>query len=565
MQPKVERLNRIEEIDLSREADFVLGALRISPSTRSIHLLSQAETIEPRVMQVLVCLHRATGTVVSRDDLIECCWGGQVVGDDAINRCIAKVRRLSELTPQPSFEIETIPRVGYRLKRLTNDSLVTSVLGRRSARDKIALAIMLGAIVVLMAAGFAAWFWSDPKMRAAPRLSVLVLPFANTSGDPAQEYVADAITDDVTIELSRIKGSIVIGRGTAFSYKGKTINIKEVANDLDVRYVLQGTVARTETKFHVTAQLIDGNTETNIWADSLDVDRSSVEDIRVVLVSHLANNLNVQLIRAEAKRSEKKTHPDAIDFVMKARSINQYADEKLYYQKLQLIEQALSIDPDYELAFAYRASMAISLLSRQKYRNDADQLLANAQRDASRAIELDPTDPLAFYALAFVRRYQGRLGDAIIAASRAIELNPNYAAAIGLRARIYVEAGQSRKALADLDTALHISPRDPDAGSILWGKCYANIHLGQFNDALPLCEQIWGQYQYWYNAYGLLTVYSALGEHEKAEMVKDKLLKIVPDFSITRLRHFIKSGNDKFQKENEEYVFPYLRQAGIPE
>ena len=159
-----------------------------------------------------------------------------------------------------------------------------------------------------------------PGTLSAPRLSIVVLPFANLSGDPEQEYFVDGVTESLTTDLSLISGSFVIGRHTAFTYKGKALDLKKIGRELNVRYVLEGSVQRSDDRLRVNAQLVDAATGSHLWAERFDKRVVDLFDMQDEIVSRLANTLNAQLIEAEAQRAERTLHPDALDLCFQGRA-----------------------------------------------------------------------------------------------------------------------------------------------------------------------------------------------------------------------------------------------------
>ena len=233
------RAGEAGEIDLAREGGFTLGPLRISPSTREVQAIGRGEVIEPRVMQALVCLTRADGAVVSRDELIRRCWGGRIVGDDAINRCIAKVRHIADMTDPPPFVVETIPRVGYRLRSLAPATRVVSLeppapsaaesahtppMGELRSRRRWWLwgPMIAGVAVAALVVG-----WRFIALSSLPpsMLSIAVLPIRNLTGDPSLDAAADRLTEDVMTVEGR--GSFFVApRDATFAFKGKPFDAR---------------------------------------------------------------------------------------------------------------------------------------------------------------------------------------------------------------------------------------------------------------------------------------------------------------------------------------------------
>lgn len=228
---------------LAHEPVVRLGALDIDPARRRIlHDDGREEIVEPRVMQVLVALIRASGQILTRDELMASCWRGMVVGEDAINRVIGRLRRLAGGLGAGVFELQTITKVGYRL--------VSEHLPR--ARPG-------GAALIL-----------------PDRPSICVLPFANMSDDPQQEYFCDGVSEDLITDLSKIRGLFVVARTTAFSYKDRPLDIPALARELNVGHVLEGSVRTVDGQVRITAQLIDGASGGHLWAERYDRDLKDV-------------------------------------------------------------------------------------------------------------------------------------------------------------------------------------------------------------------------------------------------------------------------------------------------
>jgi TolB-like protein len=391
------------------------------------------------------------------------------------------------------------------------------------------------------------------------------LPFANTSGDPGQEYVADAITDDITVELSRIRGSFVIGRGTAFSYKGKALDLREIAKELNVRYILQGTASRTDGIFRVTTQLADGTSGANIWADNTEKEGEKVAEIRHDVVAHLAILLNLQLVSAEAKRAETKSNPDSVDLTMQAwGKFNQNRTNDNAYLAIKLLDKALKIQPDYEPALAGRARIKHWIATDQP---DIMQPFLEAEKDALRAIQLDPSDPVPYLALSGIEGYLRRPEESRLANDRALELNPNYVEALRHKSDHLLSDGSFQLSLENIENAIYLSPRDPDMDILLFTQCKGYFYLGNFTEAKPLCSKYINSNPSWEKFAYLLAIYAALGDVKKSELMKTSLTKIVPAISIGWIKGTPPIANHALnaQQADEQYLFLNLRKAGIPD
>ena len=265
---------RDDEIDLAEEADFILGALRVSPSSREVRWAGGAEAVQPRVMQTLVCLARAESAVVSRDELIGRCWGGRAVSEDAIHRSIAKARQIADVAgAPPGFVIDTIPRVGYRLRRLaaagSPEALVNGHGGgpplspgeppAPKARTIRRWRLVAGACVI-GATGLAAWFLTalnHTASAAPPPRSVAILPIQNLTGDPGLDSAADRLTEDVSYIVGRSGYIIVAPRTATAALRRKPVDDQTLGRALRIRYVVAASLRRDAAGYRVNYQMVD--------------------------------------------------------------------------------------------------------------------------------------------------------------------------------------------------------------------------------------------------------------------------------------------------------------------
>jgi class 3 adenylate cyclase/TolB-like protein len=301
----------------------------------------------------------------------------------------------------------------------------------------LALAL-LAAVAFAWRAGYAPRFMAasvDDKLANAPRLSVVVLPFENLSGDKEQDYFADAITDDLTTDLSHLHDSFVISRGTAFTYKGKPIDAKQIGRDLGVRYLLEGSVRRVGENVGVNAQLISTETGAHVWADRFDGERSKLGELQVEFVSRLANSLGLELVKAEALRAtrERPNNPDAADLAMRGWAIlNSNPDKAGYRDAATLVERALALDPQNISAMLGLVEVLVSLVNTNQS-DDRPGDIARAEETIDRALALQPHNSYAHNLKGWVFNAKAQWGPAIAEAEAATAENPNdahaYAAA----------------------------------------------------------------------------------------------------------------------------------------
>jgi len=393
-----------------------------------------------------------------------------------------------------------------------------------------------------------------------PRLSIVVLPFANIGGDPEQEYFVDGVTESLTTDLSRISGSFVIARNTAFTYKGKPVDVKQIGRDLNVRYVLEGSVQRGGDRFRVNVQLIDTETGAHLWAERFDKPIADLFDMQDEVVARLANTLGHELVKAEARRSQRLTNPDAVDLTMRGWAIlNQttmLSDMNVVAEAFGLFEQALDLDPDNVDALV-GAAAAERFNHINAGKQWAPEQIARIEERLGRAIRLDPTNARAYTVRGMLYVVTKRTREALQAARNAVNLNPNYAAAYAQLAQNQVAPEEWSQSIANIDQAIKLSPRDPELGRWHWIKGKTLLYMREYPDAIreghAAIDNGWAIW----SAYLVLAAgYALNGQQKEAEDFAARILDANPTFTIKYLRSRV---------EDPEVMFEGLRQAGLPE
>jgi len=371
---------------------------------------------------------------------------------------------------------------------------------RRSPLAPLGLGI--AALAILAAAG--AWYLigasrAPPVAITAPapvasnaaapaepvHLSIVVLPFANLSGDPAQDYFADGITENLTTDLSRIRNSFVIARNTAFTYKGKSIDAKEIGRELGVRYVLEGSTQRDQNRVRINAQLIDAESGAHLWADRFEEDVADLFKLQDEVVARLANTLGIELVKAEAEKATRSKNPDAVDLTMRGWALarpSQQTKEKNEAART-LFEQALKIDPDNADALAGGAYTYANEYVAWGRKPDTDYD-AKILGPADQAIALAPNTLWAYYVKCVYLYYSHRANECIDVADAGLAINPNFANLWALRGGAKVFLGRFEEAKADIQRGLELSPRDPLIWLSHWYLGGAELGLGRTDAAI---------------------------------------------------------------------------------
>jgi TolB-like protein len=272
---------------------------------------------------------------------------------------------------------------------------------------------------------------AEQRPSSPPPLSIVVLPFSNFSGDPAQDYFVDGLTEDLTTDLSRIDGSLVIARNTAFTYKGKAVDVKAVGRELGVRYVLEGSVRRTGDTVRINVQLIDSETGLHVWAERFDHDVGDLLELGDRIASRIARSLDLQLVEAESRRGAARANPDATDLAMRGWAlINRARSRENTMGAADLFQQALAIDPD-NVRAGLGLARASYFMTTQRLVDQPTLLLERAETLARRAVALAPSSGLAHNVLSDVLTGKKQLDDALVAMRKAVEINRNDAGAWG--------------------------------------------------------------------------------------------------------------------------------------
>jgi TolB-like protein len=319
---------------------------------------------------------------------------------------------------------------------------------------------------------------SAPERAGPPRLSIVVLPFANLGGDLEQEYFVDGVTESLITDLSRIAGSFVIARNTAFTYKGKPYDVNQIGRELNVRYVLEGSVQRSVNRLRVNIQLIDTESGAHLWAERFDKPVADLFDMQDEIVARLANQLGAQLIAAEARRAEKAPHPDSMDLYFQGSAcLNKGYSPEQVTQARGFFESALARDPSNVEALV-SAAFVDFYRANSLYADDRATLLAAAEATLTKALSLAPIHALAHVWLGHVQIHTNRTAQGIAECERALALDRNLATAHAVIGYAKYFIGHGEETEAHVNEALRLSPRDTNAHVWMSVAGCAKIDLG---------------------------------------------------------------------------------------
>jgi adenylate cyclase len=402
----------------------------------------------------------------------------------------------------------------------------------------------------------------------APRLSLVVLPFANLNNDPEQDYFVDAITTDLTTDLAQMPGAFVIGRETAFTYKNKPIDLKTLGKDLGIRWAVQGAVRRNEDQVRVNVSLTDLQTAGDVWSDRFDGNRTNIPLLQDQITERLARSLNIKLIQAESRRSEadRSRSPDAMDFNMRGLAKSFEPPSKTQNaQAKALFESALRLDPDNVGAMIGKAKcLAIDVTFGWSASPVEDQKQATDLIE--RALSKNPGSARAHWVKGNILLI-GHPEEALAEYDAALDINPNFQTAHASKGVALIFSGRAREALSPVQLAIRISPKDNFAYFWHGTLCRAHLHVREYNEAIEECRRSMNMNSSHLQAYiDLISAYGATGQMEQARQTMAALNKMRPIFTLRGYRQFSYafSSNAQYRREVDDVV-DGLRKAGIPE
>jgi TolB-like protein/class 3 adenylate cyclase/Flp pilus assembly protein TadD len=406
---------------------------------------------------------------------------------------------------------------------------------------------------------------TTPIPQSAPRLSIVVLPFANMGGDPEQDYFVDGVTESLTTDLSRIAGSFVIARNTAFTFKGKAVDVRQVGRELNVRYVLEGSVQRGGNRLRVNVQLIDAETGNHIWAERFDKPVVDLFDMQDEIAAHVARQLDTALIAAEARRAAQSPLPDATDLYFQGMEWTNKGITPDHLAKAGgFFERALALDPCNVEALIGTAGVEITLAGAYTT-DDRAARLAAASAALTKALSLAPGHALAHLFLGRLLIFSNHGHQAIAECERALALDRNLAAAhatIGL-AKLFI--GRSEETEAHVREALRLSPRDTFAFSWVATAGVAKLYLGNDEEAVAWLRRAIEINRNLPNAHFYLAAALAnLGQLNEARAAAVAGLAINPTYTINGFRAGSSSDDPTFLAQRER-IYKGMQMAGVPE
>jgi TolB-like protein len=523
---------------------YLFGEFSLDTRRRELRRGGELVPVEPQVFDLLALLIDRRDRVVSKDELLASVWRGRIVSESALFNRINAVRKAIGDTGEKQLLIKTLPRKGIRFVgavREHEDASALAAIGRTRPAE--------------------AGPGSQPASLPLPdRPSIAVLPFTNMSGDSDQEYFADGISEDLITGLSRIRWLFVIARNSTFVYKHRTVDVKQVARELGVRYILEGSVRRAGRRLRISAQLVDATTGGNHWAERYDRELGDIFAVQDQITRSVAAAIEPRLLAAEGIRALARS-PDALgawELVARAQTHFWRVTGADHAQAVKELRRAVAAYPEYApaqglLGFCLVFAAHMGWIER-------GQGLDPGSGHARRAIALDDCDPWGHVAMGYWAMMERRTEESIASFRRAVELNPNSAAAHSHLSRGYAFAGRDREAIEHGDLAIRLSPLDPEMALFLGAIAVAHYAAKRYAESVRYTTQALRLRPGFQGAQRLRC--SGLAQSNMVEEARSFLAAIrreQPQLSIDWVR-----GNVPFQTlELMERFLQGLRKAGL--
>ncbi|HXZ22955.1 MAG TPA: winged helix-turn-helix domain-containing tetratricopeptide repeat protein [Pseudolabrys sp.] len=519
-----------------RNVLFLFNNYTLDSERRELRADSAVIAIEPQVFDVLLYLIENRDRVVSKDDLIESVWGGRIVSESTLTSRINAVRKALGDSGEKQDFVRTFARKGFRF--------VATV----EIKDKAGKALVEQDHVAL----------TVPQ-----KPSIAVLPFSNMSGDPEQDPLVDGITEEIITALSRVRWFFVIARGSAFAYKRRETDPSEIARELGVRYILMGSVRHAGDRIRVSAQLIDSNSRGNVWARSYDRALSDIFSVQDDITQTIVGAIEPELGRAERERARIKQRESIDAWSVYQRGmfhLYRYTQDDLV-QARKLFKEAIAIDPD--LAPAYSAiAEACYYEVVYGFAGSPSDNRSLATETAQKAVALDQNDAGAHCTLGRIRYLCRDYAAAISELELALSLNPSLALAhYGLGAA-FVFSGRPHEAFPHLQSAIRLSPQDPNIGSYLVRFAEAKYLVGDDEAAVHFALKALAQPSFQWSRYAILiAALGQLGRREEAQRYVAEVTEKRPNFSVA----FVQTMHPFSRDMGIDRYYEGLRKAGVPE
>ena len=512
---------------------YLFEEYALDPDCRELRRGTTPVSVEPQVLDLLLHLIRNRERVVTRDDLLNTVWRGRIVSESALSTRINAARAVLGDNGEEQRFIKTLPRRGLRF--------VAAVREDHGAAESGSTRLPLS---------------------VSDKPSIAVLPFANLSGDPEQDYFIDGIVEDITTALSRNHAFFVIARNSSFTYKGMPIDIKQVASELGVRYVLEGSVRKSGGRVRVTGQLIEAESGHHLWADRFDGDMAEIFELQDQLVTRVVGAIAPQLEKAEIDRAKRLATGDLAAYDLYLRGLdnwNRWTKEG-NARALQLFYAAMERDRDFSTPYGLAASCHL-LAKANGWASRFDE--TEISRLVERAADIGNDDPVALCWAGHVHAYFFKDVDrALLLIDRALELDVNLAIAWQRSGWVRGYAGDPARAIESLNKAIRLNPLDPRVFLTQSAMAFAHFIAGRDDDAADWAATALRVKPNWMPALRVAIASNAMRGHvEAGERALDLYLRIDPEANIAKICDYYPLRRDI----DRQRLVLAMRKAGMPE
>jgi adenylate cyclase len=500
------------------------------------HLLS----VEPKVFDLLLHLVSNRERVVSKDDLVAAIWDGRIVSDSALTTCINAARNAVGDSGDAQRLIKTLPRKGLRF------------VGHVRERQEIA------------AAADNAFEAPTSSLALPDKPSIAVLPFTNMSGDPEQEYFADGIAEEITMALARLRGFFVISRNSAFTYKGKPVNVQQVGRELGVQYVLEGSVRKAGDRVRIGVQLANAVTGREIWSARYERALVDVFAVQDEITTSVVMAVEPQIYAAERERVQQKPpgRLDAWDCVIRAMSHMWLHTKGSHESALDLLTSALRLDPAYARALGLHAWLSLWHMHQGWSTVGLSGVLPGAFEQALAAVRIDGEDAWAHLALGFAHMFRREHDYSVEQLRTALDLNPNFAVGHACLGLTLAYGGKGHEGVKHFEKQTRLNPRDPFFFLFTGARSFAHFMAGEYQlgleggrRAVRHSPEVSGHWR----ALALSAAMLNLAEEAKAAVAMAR--KFQPDYSVA----WVERASPLVHAHDRERYCNILRPFGLPE
>jgi TolB-like protein/DNA-binding winged helix-turn-helix (wHTH) protein/cytochrome c-type biogenesis protein CcmH/NrfG len=540
----------------------------LDPARRTLMRGERRLELRPKSFDVLAWLASHAGRVVTKEELLSAVWPGVIVTEESLTRCVSDIR--AALGDADQQLVKTVPRRGYVFAVPAVVGRNASMPARHPSRWPVAAALALFALLLL---GGTVWLLVERNAPSDPTLSIVVMQLGSRNGDLQQDYLAEAVTEEITVDLSRIPGAFVIGRSTADTYRGRQADARQIGRELGVRYVLEGGLDRIADKVRLSLQLVDARTGGTLWAERFDGELRDLNALHRRVTGTVAQSLQIRLLEAASLQAQRRPADDlqAQDAALRAWSLLRHAervDGTAISAARDLLQQAVARDA--------RSAFAWGLLA-ETYADDVGGRTKNAglsgasraewlrrgKDAADRGYALDPNHPTVLGARAWILALQGRGEEALPMVERHLQINRNNATAWFSLCYTLATLGRQEEAIGACQESIRLSPRDSLLGGYFIVTAAAHYHLGHDAEALAWARKSVAVRPTHAVAYAWVAAAAAeLGEFETAHNALAEVRRLLPHYTVASFRGEGLCANALCEQQRERFYMG-LRRAGL--